>query len=171
MANHLRGRGDGDRSSAKGFCDMQVENTDAVQRWRSISELYAELAAMPHWEFQAPMVELTAWVAEQTFAVSLFPFTSHEWLCVGLHAGYDPDRPLFACVVQADGLFNYELRDAVGHRRRKLVVPFGKARKVFVEFVGLLQGLAADAEAGAAADGYASRSKLISLLRTRRTKR
>jgi hypothetical protein len=131
---------------------VKADDLDPVQRWWSISEWYTEFAAMRHWEFLAPMVELTAWVAEQPFAASLFPGTSHEWLCVHLHSGYDPDRPFLSCGVRGGGQFECELWAAVGRSRGKRLVPFGQAREVFAEFVGLLHGEVADAEPGAAPD-------------------
>jgi hypothetical protein len=131
---------------------MNAADQDPVKRWQSISNWYAEFAAKPYWEFLAPMVGLTAWVAEQPFAAPLFPGTSHEWLCVHLHAGYDPDRPFFSCGARGDGLFVCVLWAAVGRRRGKRLVPLDQTREVFAEFVGLLHGLAADAEPGAAAD-------------------
>jgi hypothetical protein len=88
---------------------MKAEGQDPVQRWRSISDWYADFAAQPHWGFLSPMVGLTAWVAEQPFAVPLFPGTSHEWLCVGMHTGYNPDRPFYSCGVRSDGQFECEL--------------------------------------------------------------
>ena len=54
---------------------MNADDQEPVQRWRSISDWYAEFAARRHWEFLAPMVGLTAWVAEQPFAAPLFPGT------------------------------------------------------------------------------------------------
>jgi hypothetical protein len=72
---------------------MNADDPDPVQRWRSIADWYAEFAAMRNWEFLAPMVALTAWVAEQPFAAPLFPGTSHEWLCVHPRPGYNPDLP------------------------------------------------------------------------------
>ena len=131
---------------------MNAADEDPVQRWRSISDWYAEFAAKPYWGFLAPMVGLTAWVAEQPFAAPLFPGTSHEWLCVHLHTGYYPDLPFFSCGARGDGEFECELWAAVGRSRGKRVVPLGQAREAFAEFVGLLHGLAADAEPGAAAD-------------------
>ena len=58
---------------------------------------------MPDWEFLAPMVGVTAWVAEQPFAAPLFPGTPHEWLCVHLQTGYNPDLPFFSCGRGATG--------------------------------------------------------------------
>jgi hypothetical protein len=96
------------------------------------------------------MVGLTTWVAEQPFAAPLFPGTSHEWLCVHLHAGYNPDLPFFSCGARSDGQFECELWAAVGRSRGQKVVPFGQAREVFEEFVGLLHGLGRNAEPDAA---------------------
>ena len=96
---------------------MNAEDRDSVLRWQSISDWYAEFATQLHWEFLAPMVGLTAWVAEQPFAAPLFPGTSHEWLCVDLHTGYNPDLPFFSCGARADGQFECELWAAVGRSR------------------------------------------------------
>jgi hypothetical protein len=132
---------------------VKAEDSDSVQRWQSISDWYAEFAAMPHCEFLAPMVGLTAWVAEQPFAAGLFPCTSHERLWVELHTGYDPDQPHLSCGVCGDGQFECALWAGVGRNRGKWVVPFGQARETLAALVGRLYGLAADAEPGAAADG------------------
>ena len=131
---------------------MKAEDQSPAQRWRSISDWYAEFAARPHWEFLTPMVGLTAWVAEQPFAAPLFPGTSLTSLCVHLHTGYNPDRPFFSCGVRGDGQFECKLWAAVARSRGEQVAPFEHAREVFMEFVGLLHGLAADAEPGAAPD-------------------
>ncbi|MBX7104586.1 MAG: hypothetical protein K1X57_10930 [Gemmataceae bacterium] len=120
---------------------MKAEDEDPVQRWQSISDWYAEFAAKPHWEFLTPMVGLTAWVAEQPFAASLFPATSHEHLCVQLRSGYNPDLPLISCTATGDGQFACELWAAVGSSRGQRVVPLCHARGVFAEFVAFLQGL------------------------------
>ena len=131
---------------------MKADDLDPVQRWRSISDWYSEFAAMPHWEFLAPMVGLTAWVAEQPFAAPLFPGTSHEWLCVHLHTGYKPELPFFSCGARGDGQFECELWAAVGRSRGRRVVPLDQARYVFAEFVALLHGIGGSAEQGAQAD-------------------
>jgi hypothetical protein len=120
---------------------MYAEDRDAVRRWQSISNRYAEFAAQPHWDFLAPMVGLTAWVAVQPFAASLFPGTSHEWLCVHLHTGYNPNLPFFSCGARGDGQYECELWAAVGRSWGKRVVPFNQAREVFAEFVASLHGI------------------------------
>lgn len=132
---------------------MKTDDQDPVQRWRSISGWYAEFATMPDWEFLAPMVGVTAWVAEQPFAAPLFPGTPHEWLCVHLQTGYNPDLPFFSCGARGDGQFEYELWAAVGSRRGRRVVPLDQARDVFAEFVALLHGVGGRAEQSAPADG------------------
>jgi hypothetical protein len=118
------------------------EHEDPLQRWRAISDWYAEFATDRQWGFLGPMVGLTAWVAEQPFAAPLFPSTSHEWLCVGLHTGYDPDRPFFSCLARVDGQFECELWAAVCSSRGRRVVPIDQAREVFAEFTALLLGSA-----------------------------
>jgi hypothetical protein len=120
---------------------VKAEDPDHVQRWRSISDWYAEFATMQHWKFLAPMVGLTAWVAEQPFSAPLFPGTSHAALCVHLHTGYNPNLPFFSCEVRGDGQFECELWATVGRSRGKRVVPFDQAREVFAEFVKLLHGI------------------------------
>ena len=95
---------------------MNATDPDPIQRWRSISDWYAEFAALPHWEFLIPMIELATWVAEQPFAGPLLPCTSHEWLCVQLHLGYNPDRPFFSCGIRADSQFEFSLWASVGRR-------------------------------------------------------
>jgi hypothetical protein len=117
---------------------MNSDDPDPVRRWRSIADWYAEFATMRHWEFLAPMVGLSSWVGEQPFAASLFPGTSHEWLCVHLRPGYNPDLPFFSCGARADGEFECELWAAVGRSQGSRVTPFGQAREVFAEFVGQL---------------------------------
>jgi hypothetical protein len=126
--------------------DRKAPYKDPVRRWRAISDWYAELAAMPYWEFQAPMVELTLWVAEQPFAAPLFPYTSHQWLCVGLHPGYRPGLPFFSCGVRNDGQFEFKLWAEVGRSRGKKVVPLEQAREAFREFASLLHGMSGRAE-------------------------
>lgn len=54
-----------------------------------------------HWDFLAPMAGVTAWVAEQPFAATLFPGTSLTSLCVHLHIGYNLDLPFFSCGARA----------------------------------------------------------------------
>ncbi len=120
---------------------MKAENQDPIQRWRSITEFYEEFAVKPHWEFLLPMVALTSWVAEQPFAAPLYPGTSHEWLCVDLHIGYNPDLPFFSCGVRSDGRFECELWVSVGSSQDRRVVALDQAREVFAEFVVLLHGI------------------------------
>jgi hypothetical protein len=134
------------RSAAEAGGGVRAEDQDPVRRWRSISDWYAEFAAKPHWGFLAPMVGLTAWVAEQQFAAPLFPSTSHEWLCVDLRPGYNPDLPFFSCGARGDGQFECELWAAVGSSRGRRVVPLDQARGVFAEFVALLHGIGGRAE-------------------------
>ena len=98
------------------------------------------------------MTGLTAWVAKQPFAAPLYPFTSHEWLCVGLHTGYKPERPFFSCGVGAGGQFRCSLWAAVGESLGERVVPFEQAGEVFAEFTSQLLGCSPDAEPGAAPD-------------------
>ncbi|HEX4792180.1 MAG TPA: hypothetical protein VH370_00220 [Humisphaera sp.] len=117
---------------------MKAEDTDPRKRWLSISDWYAEFAATPGFEFLAPMVGLTAWIADQSFAAPLFPNTSHEWLCVSLHKGYKPDLPFFSCCARADGKFECEFCDKAGHGQGKRVVPFEQSREIFTDFVALL---------------------------------
>jgi hypothetical protein len=47
---------------------MKAVDPNPEPRWRAISNWYAEVAAQPGWNFLAPMVSLTAWVAEQPCA-------------------------------------------------------------------------------------------------------
>lgn len=131
---------------------MKAEHEDPVRRWRAISDWYADFAALPQWDFLTPMIELTAWVGEQPFATPLFPATSHEWLCVHLHAGYNPDLPFFSCGVHGYGWFECELWASVGSSRGRRVVPIDQAREVFAEFVGLLNDISGSDEPVAPTD-------------------
>jgi hypothetical protein len=140
-------------SASGGQSLVKADDQDPVQRWHSISEFYVEFAAMPHWEFLAPMVGLTEWVAKQPFVAKIFPGTSHEWLCVHLHTGYNPDLPFFSCGVREDGQFECELWAAVGSSRGKREVLFRQACETFAEFVGHLHRVAAEAEPSAAPGG------------------
>jgi hypothetical protein len=132
---------------------MKAEDVNPLKRWRSISDWYAESAAAPDWRFLAPMIGLTAWVAEQPFAVPLYPNTSHQWLCVSLHTGYNPELPFFSCVVRGDGQFICELWAGIGRSRGRRVVPFETSHQVFAEYVALLHGAdGAGREKGEASD-------------------
>jgi hypothetical protein len=131
---------------------VNAEDDDPVLRWRAISDWYAEFAAKPHWEFLDPMVGLTGWVAEQPFAASLYPGTSHECLCVHLHTGYNPRLPFFSCAPRGEGQFEFELWAAVGSSLDRRVTALDQVRETFTEFVRLLRSIGGGAEPSAAAD-------------------
>jgi hypothetical protein len=125
---------------------MQADDPNPAVRWQSITDWYAEFAAVPRWRFLAPMVELTAWVGEQSFAAALFPGTSHAALCVHVRPGSHPDLPFFSCDAQADGQMKFELWNGVGRSLNRRLVPLQDARATFAEFVGKLH----EADAGVA---------------------
>jgi GYF domain 2 len=121
---------------------VNAADQDPVRRWRSISDWYAGFANTPEWGFSAPMVGLAAWVAEQPFAAPLFPGTALEWLYVSLQSGFHLERPFFSCRARGDGQFECELWAGHGSSRSHRVAPLDQAPEVFVDFVGLLSGLA-----------------------------
>jgi hypothetical protein len=121
---------------------MTSDDEDPAARWQSIRDWYDELARAPGWEFLGPMVELTGWVARQPWAAGLFPNTSHEWLCVKLKPGYDPDRPFFSCGARADGQFECELWAAVGRTLERRLFPLSEAQSAFWNFARRLEGIA-----------------------------
>jgi len=120
---------------------VSTDDLDPVRMWHTMSDWYAEFAAKQNWGFLLPMVELTKWVADQPFAAQLFPGPSHEWLCVHLRPGYNPDLPFFSCVAQEDKKFKCELWAEVGQSLDSRVVPLAEAHEVFEKFVGLLLGV------------------------------
>jgi len=120
---------------------MMTSDPDPGKRWRAIVEFYAHFAAMKHWEFLAPMVELAEWLATQPAAAKLYPGTSHEWLTVHLHPGYQPGRPFFAAGVRGDGQFLCKLHESVGCPLHSWVGPLEQARSKFMEFVGRLEAI------------------------------
>ena len=119
---------------------MKAQDSDTVKRWQSISEWYAEFANLPGWEFLQPMIGITAWVGEQPFGARLYPGTSHEWLCVDLHPGYNPEQPFFSCVTKADWQFECTLWERVGRRLSRQIVPIDQAQLLFTDYVGKLLG-------------------------------
>ena len=119
---------------------MKADDSDPMRRWQSISEWYVEFAAMSGWEFLHPMVALTAWAGKQPFASQLYPGTSHEYLCVHLLPGYNPDQPFFSCGVGSDGQFRCELWARVSQSACRKSVPIDQAQSLFVEFVSKLVG-------------------------------
>jgi len=74
------------------------------------------------------------------------PGTSHGWLCVGLHTGYNPNLPFISCGARSDRQFECELWAAVGTSRGRRIVPIDHACEIFAEFVGLLNGAGRSAE-------------------------
>lgn len=121
---------------------MTADDENPTVRWQSIRDWYDEFARSPGWEFLRPMVELTDWVAQQPWAARLFPNTSHEWLCVKLKPGYDPDAPFFACGARSDGQFECTLCAKVGHDLEKRRFPIEEAQAAFWNFVRRLEGVA-----------------------------
>jgi hypothetical protein len=121
---------------------MVTSDPDPTERWRAIVEFYTDFAAKRHWEFLAPMVGLAEWVAAQPMAARLYPGTSHEWLTVGLHPGYQPELPFFASCSGGDGLFRCELYGAVGRQLHTWAGPLDQAPAAFTEFVGRLEAVA-----------------------------
>jgi hypothetical protein len=137
--------------AAEAEVGVKATDPDPVQRWQSISDFYAEFAGLLHWELLQPMVSLAAWVGQQPYAAQLYPGTSHEWLCVDLLPGYDPDRAFFSCGARPGGQFECELWASVGRSLGQQVVPLDEARTLFMEFVGRLTAIrACGAERGVA---------------------
>ncbi len=99
---------------------------------------------MNQWEYLHPMVGLAEWAAAQPMAARLYPGTSHDWLVVGLHPGYQPELPFVSCRVRPDGPFECHQSAKVGHELRDWTGPMEQARVVFGEFIGHLEALAAD---------------------------
>lgn len=124
---------------------MKVDDPDPVKRWRAIIDFYTEFSAVQHWEFLAPMVQLAVWLSDQPMAARLYPGTSHEWLCVSLVPGYNPDLPFFSCGTRGEGMFECELWKAVGRRWGKRLFPWEEATKAFAEFVKDLDAIAEQA--------------------------
>jgi hypothetical protein len=120
---------------------MRADDENPAVRWKSISDWYDEFARERGWEFLRPMVDLTAWVAEQPWAAGLFPDTSLQWLGVKLQPGYHPDSPSFSCVARADGQFECRLWAAVGRRLERKLFPLNEAQSAFWNFVRRLQGV------------------------------
>ena len=120
---------------------MHADDENPMVRWQSISDWYDEFASEQGWEFLRPMVELTAWVAQQPWAAVLFPSTSHEWLCVTLKPGGDPDAPFFSCGAGSDGQFDCELWAAGGRRLERRLFPMNEAQSAFWNFVRRLEGV------------------------------
>jgi hypothetical protein len=123
---------------------MTADDEDPLVRWQSISDWYDEFAREPGWEFLRPMVDLTAWIAQQPWAAGLYPSTSHQWLCVKLMPGYHPDFPAFSCGTRADGQFECELWAAVGNRLEKKLFPLNEMQSAFWSFVRRLEGVSAE---------------------------
>lgn len=85
------------------------------------------------------MVDLTAWASEQPFAAHLYPCTSHQWLCIQLLPGYNPDQPNFACGVKSEGQFECSLWVKGQRRLIRQTVPIDQARLLFMDFVDKLK--------------------------------
>jgi hypothetical protein len=117
---------------------MVTSDPNPAKRWQQIVDFYADFAAMKDWEFLAPMIGLAEWAAAQPMAATLYPGTSHEWLTVSLHPGYEPELPFFAAGARGDGQFQCELFRAVGRQLHSWVGPLEQARRMFTEFVGRL---------------------------------
>jgi len=120
---------------------MVTSEPNPADRWRAIVDFYIEFAGVQHWQFLAPMIELVKWVAAQPMAARLYLGTSHEWLTVGLHAGYQPELPFFVACSGGDGQFRCELFGAVGRPVHKWVGPLDHAPSAFTEFVGRLEAV------------------------------
>lgn len=128
---------------------MVTSDPDHMERWRAVAAWYGEQAAHPTWAFLAPLRDLVAWAAEQPMAAKLFPGTSHHWLTVAMHPGYQPELPFFSVGGRSGGEFSFELWASVGRQAHAVLAPAGEAREVFSEFVSRLKALAERAPAPA----------------------
>ena len=124
---------------------LTADHTNPAERWNAIRDWYDDFASSdPAWEHLRPMVDLAAWVAQQPWAESLYPFTSHQWLCVKLRPGHVPDLNFFACGPLHDkGLFKFELVVRDRPIERKLF-PLVEARSTFWNFVRRLESESSD---------------------------
>jgi hypothetical protein len=118
---------------------MKSDCADPIQRWQAIVDFYADFAGMPGWEFLRPMIDLTEWIKNQSWAGQLFPGTSHEWLCVSCA----PDRfawsPFFSVCSLSNGSFRFQLRAEVGSRPRfSQDCTIADGKKVFEQFADRL---------------------------------
>lgn len=125
---------------------MHSADKDPIKRWREISEWYVDFAATPNGEIFAPMVDLTAWVGRQPFAVSLFPSSSLHVLYVSLHGDYLINGPTFSCNARSNGSFEFDLYSKSWRRRDKRSVALLQLRQTFVSHVTCLHYLESGAE-------------------------
>lgn len=125
---------------------MTADDVDPLARWQSISTFYAEWARQSSWSLLTPMIDLTAWVAEQSMATPLYPSTSLCMLLVSLWPGYHPDLPFFACGANERGRFSCELCLA-GCSSKKKLFPMDRVREAFTEYTGRLREFAGTPEA------------------------
>jgi hypothetical protein len=119
---------------------VTADHENPVERWNAIRDWYDEFASSdPAWEHLRPMVELAAWVAEQSGAGSLYPVTSHQWLCVKLKPGHVFELDFFACAPRhLDGQFECTL-SVRGRQIEKKVYPIAEAKSAFWNFVRRLE--------------------------------
>ena len=121
---------------------MTADDENPVVRWHAIRDWYADYARNPPCEYVLPMVDLTEWVAEQSWAASLFPCTSHAALCVSLKPGYTPESPFFSCLARTDSTFEFELWAKVGQMVERRRFPVTEGQSAFWNFVQRLNGVA-----------------------------
>src|SRR5579859_2631348 len=110
-----------------------------AREWPDVLRFYDELCSMHGWTFCRPLETLVKWASNQSWSGQLFPFTSHEILCVELVPGYNPDLPFFSTAVDGSGQFTFELWMRVGERVHKQTCTPERAMEVFQDFLQLLR--------------------------------
>ena len=93
---------------------MSAPSSNRGRSWEEIGTAYADLATHVGFEYQKTMVAIAGSLANHAFGARLFPFMSHESLCIALHEHYDPQLPFFSVTLKPDGVLEFALWRAVG---------------------------------------------------------
>ena len=122
---------------------VRPQTDDPALRWSAILQFYAEAATTPGRAFLSPMISLAEWIATQPWARELYPFTSHDALCVSLSADDDGVQPFAAFEIQLDGQLACELWSGLNRRHRMYRYPMADARRAIANTVQSLMVVAA----------------------------
>jgi hypothetical protein len=115
-----------------------------MQTWREIADFYRAVAGRPGWEHLAPMVTLVDWLSGHKSVDGLYPFTSHEQLCLST----SDDRtaylklPFLTIVSTTEGeyLATFAARPASRVRMKRTFSPEAAPREVLAMIALLRRG-------------------------------
>ena len=87
------------------------------------------------------MIAISVAVAGHVADSGVYPFMSHESLCIALERRYDPRLPFFCMALNREGLLKFNLWRSVGDLASEAVCQPPEALAIFDLFLGNLKAL------------------------------